>query len=541
MAKDPKRQGNGCTWTCYCGEKRKKTGSGYTNLFDHVKNQHKNYVSVLNSAKEAGWNEKTMNTGHDILRQISPQSTNQTTIHSFVPKKANNIYGWLNWVITSGQPFSFVEEPTTRMYTNLQRISRKTFVKYMNLTVIQVEKKISSMLPNKFSLIFDAWTSRTYHFLGLFAAYEKEKILLSFTLLDKDENEDYMTFDAEKFRSTTEGVLEFYNKTFDNVVCITGDNCSVNKAFADLIQKPMVGCASHRLNLAVNNFLEPYESELDLVEKLMIRLRTLKNAAELRQKTSYSAVIRNKTRWSSTFYMVKRYRELYPFLDQLNPELADVLLSPREHRIIEQLFPKLENMQIVTKKLQKAGLMMAESRLLLDALIDLYPDMASKIGPEASIVKCPDFENAIVKIQQKKENELTELEQYSVIEFLKDEDDDSVVELSEDDEKKEPADFGNRLDRLMKKQRRESDNVLAYKSKYIDTSFVYPVGDDVERLFSAAGNLYDSSRGQLELSNLESQLFLKINRSLWNAETVWKSYSNDESDSENENDEVQEV
>ncbi len=38
--------------------------------------------------------------------------------------------------------------------------------------------------------------------------------------------------------------------------------------------------------------------------------------------------------------------------------------------------------------------------------------------------------------QQRKENELTELEQSSFVDFLKDADDDSVVELSEDEEKK---------------------------------------------------------------------------------------------------------
>jgi hypothetical protein len=40
---------------------------------------------------------------------------------------------------------------------------------------------------------------------------------------------------------------------------------------------------------------------------------------------------------------------------------------------------------------------------------------------------------------------LTELEQSSFVDFLKDADDDSVVELSEDEENKDPADFGNHL------------------------------------------------------------------------------------------------
>ncbi|ETL39711.1 hypothetical protein L916_08986, partial [Phytophthora nicotianae] len=47
---------------------------------------------------------------------------------------------------------------------------------------------------------------------------------------------------------------------------------------------PLVGCASHRLNLAVREYLAPHEDALAEVQALMRKLRTLKQAAKLRQK-----------------------------------------------------------------------------------------------------------------------------------------------------------------------------------------------------------------------------------------------------------------
>ncbi|KAE8882775.1 hypothetical protein PF010_g8199 [Phytophthora fragariae] len=45
---------------------------------------------------------------------------------------------------------------------------------------------------------------------------------------------------------------------------------------------PLVGCASHRLNLAVKGFLVPYEDDLNQVQRLMKKLRTLKEGSKLR-------------------------------------------------------------------------------------------------------------------------------------------------------------------------------------------------------------------------------------------------------------------
>ena len=48
-----------------------------------------------------------------------------------------------------------------------------TVVKYLQLTTVEVEKVIKSKLPDKFALMFDAWTHNSYHLVGTFASFQK--------------------------------------------------------------------------------------------------------------------------------------------------------------------------------------------------------------------------------------------------------------------------------------------------------------------------------------------------------------------------------
>ena len=57
-------------------------------------------------------------------------------------------------------------------------------------------------------------------------------------------------------------VLQLYGKNLDNVTAIIGDNVSTNKELADLSSKPLIGCASHRFNIAGRAFLVPYEEPI---------------------------------------------------------------------------------------------------------------------------------------------------------------------------------------------------------------------------------------------------------------------------------------
>lgn len=74
-------------------------------------------------------------------------------------------------------------------------------------------------------------------------------------------------FSHEQHLDLIEYILEVFSKDLSNVICFTGDNCSVNKALATLAEKPLVGCAAHRFNLAVQQYLEAHE---ELITKAFI-------------------------------------------------------------------------------------------------------------------------------------------------------------------------------------------------------------------------------------------------------------------------------
>ena len=50
--------------------------------------------------------------------------------------------------------------------------------------------------------------------------------------------------------------ISLYDKTQNDFLVLICDNCETTKAVSDILKLPMVGCPSHRFNLAVNDILE---------------------------------------------------------------------------------------------------------------------------------------------------------------------------------------------------------------------------------------------------------------------------------------------
>ncbi|ETM43308.1 hypothetical protein F442_11560 [Phytophthora nicotianae P10297] len=195
-----------------------------------------------------------------------------------------------------------------------------------------------------------------------------------------------------------ERFLPFFGKTINGCKFLVGDNCAVNKRLANLMNVPLVGCASHRLNLAVREFLVPFETALDQVQQLMRKLRTLNQAAKLRMKTPLMPILRQDTRWSSTFSMLERYIRLREFLSADDDDMADLLPSRADHRKLEDLLSKLRCIESISKKLQGDELTLLDARALFDGLFELRPSMTTYLSPDAEIVHSPVFEAAVVKV-----------------------------------------------------------------------------------------------------------------------------------------------
>ena len=74
-------------------------------------------------------------------------------------------------------------------------------------------------------------------------------------------------------------------------------------------------------------------------------------------------------------------------------------------------------------------------------------------------------------------------------------------------------------ERILKKQRLD-ENRNRTISAYVSTKFISPTSNDVERLFSLSKRIFSEKRRGLKPETLESLVFLKTNRCLWNLALV---------------------
>ena len=157
---------------CRCGTTYRQTlKHGYSNLVSHVLSEHSDYEKHMPST-----------------------SSSQSQLGFSASPRARNIYSWLRWICCKGLPFTFVEDPLTRAFTNLDPICRITFMNYMEKVTIKAEKKIADDLPEKFGIIFDGWSNMgtSTHYVAIFACYSKmgelKRPLLAVSPLIDEEN-----------------------------------------------------------------------------------------------------------------------------------------------------------------------------------------------------------------------------------------------------------------------------------------------------------------------------------------------------------------
>lgn len=199
----------------------------------------------------------------------------QTTLDAFIDQNnARTVFDWLESIIIS---LKFCEKPLVRKTFNLGKMTAKTLKKYMFHVVTGVETKIRTLAKAKkqYALVFDGWSEDAVHFIGLFislpaedASVNPDIYLLAFSpLLDET------CFSAANHAAFIESTLNWYDLSIDNLICIIGDNCSANKALAGRLGKPLVGCASHRLNLAVQKYIDFHLATItEQVSKVMSKL-----------------------------------------------------------------------------------------------------------------------------------------------------------------------------------------------------------------------------------------------------------------------------
>jgi hypothetical protein len=286
-------------------------------------------------------------------------------------------------------------------------------MKYLGLVAAKVEKSISRKLPSKFGLVIDGWSDSSVHYVGLFACFHSINDVPQYPLLAFSPLLDESDLSANSYRDWIDANLHLYGKTLENVAFLVGDNCSVNQSLCDIIDCGFIGCSSHRLNLTVKEWIvrNQYEQIIDKVHNLMLKLKSVKNRAKLRELTELSPLTRNTTRWPSTYKMIDRYLSIEPCIDVSDPDIADRSLSPSELLKAKILKTALDDFESINLAPQRSELTMSDVRACFDEVMQKYVDFGlNHLAIDSRIVKQKNFENAILKIQRGQESELTACE-----------------------------------------------------------------------------------------------------------------------------------
>ncbi|KAG6623467.1 Tyrosine-protein kinase HCK [Phytophthora cinnamomi] len=160
-----------------------------------------------------------------------------------------------------------------------------------------------------------------------------------------------------------------------------------------------------RFNLAVKDSMKIKEELVAKVHALMPKFRTIKGRAVLRRVSRLSPLLRNDTRWPSTYDMVARYVKLQLAIIQLGHDLLvehDVQSLPlrrTEHERVKALGKDLIYFEGVTQALQKSTLTMSAVRRLFDQVVKEYPALKAPLATTAQIVNNPHLEQGLVKLQ----------------------------------------------------------------------------------------------------------------------------------------------
>ncbi|OWZ10701.1 hypothetical protein PHMEG_00016408 [Phytophthora megakarya] len=144
------------------------------------------------------------------------------------------------------------------------------------------------------------------HFVAVIAFTETEKFLLCFSVLS---DEPDMSSDA--IIELLDVVLNTYEIDIAQLCFFVDDHVLVNVAIAKKTKVPMIGCANHRFNLAVQELMREHSDLLNKVHQLMGKLNTIKNRHHFREVDALTPVVSYVTKWSSTFAKIDRYFRIY--------------------------------------------------------------------------------------------------------------------------------------------------------------------------------------------------------------------------------------
>lgn len=189
--------------------------------------------------------------------------------------------------------------------------------------------------------------------------------------------------------------------------------------------------------------------------------------------------------------------------------MDEFMPSHRENKSIETFCNLCKDLDSVTKMLQRDDMTLVKVRSLFDGVIEKFPSTKKWLEYDSQIVQDSCFELGIVKIQEERYDDLTN-EEKEVTEILENKENPSDENPSHSEQTK--LSFA---EQFLKNRKFSVEHSL-----YIDTRFVLPTTNLVERLFSKAGHSLSSRRESLSPGRFEMQMFTYVNSGLWDISDV---------------------
>lgn len=260
-----------------------------------------------------------------------PPSKRQKTLGSYVGKKVTPDQkrkidaDLLDLFVLDFQPFSMVEDVGFKKFVKwipgYELPSRKTISSVM---IPALYHKQASLIKDKVNIeaptvciTTDVWTSKnTESFMATTAHYITNEFKFQTVLLKCSYLSGHHT--ADNLASELKEVLVEWN-LMNRVNFAVSDNASaIVKAIEEILKLKHYGCYAHKLNLIVQNALEPIEATISKVKKIVTHFKRSVTATEklIKYQTDQGSPTPRKlkqevpTRWNSTFHMLERFVEL---------------------------------------------------------------------------------------------------------------------------------------------------------------------------------------------------------------------------------------
>ncbi|DAZ95136.1 TPA: hypothetical protein N0F65_009845 [Lagenidium giganteum] len=189
-------------------------------------------------------------------------------------------------------PIRFCERPLVRQNAKMSPISATILHKYLDVLYVNVRNEMKASLHQQFDLVLDGWTSNERHFVAIMAVYNdpalegvlepdlaldgasqcltRRFVLLAFCpMADVEDLCAQSLVDLIAIADT----LSTFDRPWEAVLFMTGVNCSVNQSIGSGEGAlSVIGCASHRFNLAMKAILDDHAFLLDQITTLMKHL-----------------------------------------------------------------------------------------------------------------------------------------------------------------------------------------------------------------------------------------------------------------------------